>query len=547
MNIKVERFFNNNYIYGPIFWVGIAILLLIPTLFFPISADLSIYLMGGEAVLQDKKLYTDFIDIKPPIFYYTFALLVKLFGRSEIGIRVFDIILQSITIFLIFKTIDIGTKNRIFAGCAAVLYSVIYTTLGYSQTLQGEALITPLIMGILYFQLSTKRSIFRYIASGIMIGFAIGIKYPLGIILLFVIFDDLLSRKMSLKKILFKDFIISATALVVFVLSLASLLDKDVFNGFMLITDLVAKYSARPALDGQYLVFSLNKIAMFLGDNISFLVTGSVLVTIFLLITRKIEDEKTYQLLSKTLLFALLFAISIFVERKFHEYYFVRMLPLWVILASYSITYLFKEIRLNYSKYDNISKFIVIVILALSFYFSPALRYVFRAKTAVSYVVNREKYNLESEKFALASYRVQWLDVSNYLNKKLHNYDYPPFLLNIQTGSAPINYFTPKFVHSAFQQSQFYFSIEAPKHWQDMFLKELKHADFLCIETDDNHSTITGHTFSSSSYIFEQKGNTFAEGIKKYISNNFEMVHQAPDFNVYERSDNRTQNSYNVK
>ncbi|MEI6089561.1 MAG: glycosyltransferase family 39 protein [bacterium] len=535
MNEKAHYILKKDIFKSPIFWVGLAVLLLIPTLFFPISADLSIYLMGGEAVLHGKKLYTDFIDIKPPIFYYTFAMIVKFFGRSEMGIRVFDIILQSITAFLIFRTIDINTKNRFFAGCAAILYSVIYTTMGYSQTLQGEALITPMIMAVLYFQISTKQSILRYIASGIMIGFAIGIKYPLGIILLFVIFDDLLSRKMSFKKILFKDFVISATALVVFVLSLATLLDKDVFKGFMLITDLVAKYSSRPALDSQYLVFSLNKIAEFLGDNISLLITGSVLVTIFLLITRKIEDEKTYQLLSKTLLFALFFTLSIFVERKFHEYYFVRMLPLWVILASFSITYLFKQLRLNYSKYDNISKFTVIVILALSFYFSPALRYVFRAKNAVSYVVNREKYNLENEKFSLASYRVQWLDVSNYLNKQLHNYDYQPFLLNIQTGSGPINYFTPKFKHSAFQQSQFYFSVEAPKYWQDMFFKELKQADFLCIETDDTHSTITGHSFSSSSYVFEQKGNSFADEIKDYINENFSVVHQAANFNVYER------------
>ncbi len=515
---------------SPFFWVGLAVLLLTPILFFPISADLSIYVLGGEAILDGKKLYADFIDIKPPIFYYTFAMIVKVFGRSEMGLRFFDLIIQSITLYLIFKTVDASSKNKFFAATAAVLYSILYTTMAYSQTLQGEALITPIIMTVLYFQISTKQNLFRYLISGILIGFAIGIKYPLGIILIFIIFDDLISKKMSFKRILFKDLIISGTALLFFVISLFTLLDKEVFNGFMLITDLVAKYSSRPALDSQYLVFSLNIIAEFLGDNISFLITGSVFVAIFLILLRKIKDEGTTTLLTKTLLLTLFLIFSIFVERKFHGYYFDRMLPLWVILASYTLTYFFQQLRRNYSKYDYMTKFLAVAVIVLSFYFSPALRYVFRAKSAVLYVTDKAKFN------SLASYRAQWLNVADYLNNQLPNYKATPFLLNIQTGSGPINYFTPKFRHSAFQQSQFYFSGEAPKYWQDKFFTELTKAEFLCIENDDSHSTITGHSFTSSSYIFEQKGNAFADEIKNYINNHFKVVHQTMNFDVFERN-----------
>jgi hypothetical protein len=213
------------------------------------------------------------------------------------------------------------------------------------------------------------------------------------------------------------------------------------------------------------------------------------------------------------------------------------MMPLWIILASFTIHYIFKQLFKNHLKYDAVTKFSAVVIILLCFYFSPAIRYVFRAKAVVLYVKDRNQYNTENEKFSLASYRTQWLDVSNYLNKQLHNYDNKPFLLNIQTGSGPINYFTPKFKHSAFQQSQFYFSVEAPKYWQNMFLKELKTADFLCIETDDSHPTITGNLFTSSAYIFEQKGNSFADEIKEYILPNFNIVYQTPNFNVYRRLD----------
>jgi len=63
------------------------------TLFFPLSTDLSIYVLGGGAVLHEKKLYLDFIDIKPPLFYYYFARIVKIFRRSEMGVRFFEFLL----------------------------------------------------------------------------------------------------------------------------------------------------------------------------------------------------------------------------------------------------------------------------------------------------------------------------------------------------------------------------------------------------------------------------------------------------------------------
>jgi hypothetical protein len=210
-------------------------------------------------------------------------------------------------------------------------------------------------------------------------------------------------------------------------------------------------------------------------------------------------------------------------------------------LASFTISYIFKQFYLNYSKYDWITKFTAVVIILMSFYFSPALRYVFRAKAVVLYLTDSSKYNTENEKFSLASYRSQWLDIAEYLNKQTPRYNRMPFFINIQTGSAPINYFTPKFKHSVFQQSQFYFSIEAPKVWQDKFITELHKADFLCIENDDTHSYVTGHFLSSYSYIFEQNGNSFANEIKNYINTNFSIVQKTLNFNVYERN-NRLNN-----
>lgn len=517
-------------------WILASIILLIPILFFPINADLSIYVLGGEAILNGKKLYVDFIDLKPPLFYYYFAGIVKIFGRSEIGVRFFDFLIQAITSFLIFKTVRVYTKNTLFAGIACVLYPIIYTSMGYAQTFQGESLITPVTAAVLLMQYYKKRSNIRYIITGLIIGFAIGIKYPLGIILVFIFIDDLLSKDLKFKQTLYKNFIIVLSAVAILFLSFLPLLDKQVFAGFQNITDLVVIYSKRPAYDLQFLISSLKAIAGFMGDNISFFITGSVFVSIFYVLMRKIDDDNTEKLLSKSLLFSLFFIFSIFVERKFHDYYFVRMLSLWIILAAYPISELTKNLKLNFSKYRAHTKFITIIILLMAVYFSPAVRYTYRLKSTACYFLDKNKYNAEYEKQVLCNHRVQWLEIADFLNHRSAKYIKTPFLLNIQTGSSPINYFTPKLKHSAFQQAQFFLSVEAPQIWKDKFINELHQVDFLSIENNDIHPALNGHYFSSQAYFFQQKGNPFADEAREYILSNFEKVFTTTNFNIYERN-----------
>lgn len=527
--LKTSIFQNQNL------WILASIILLIPILFFPISEDLSIYILGGEAILHGKKLYVDFIDLKPPLFYYYFAGIVKIFGRSEIGVRFFDFILQSITAFLIFKTVKIYTKNTLFAGIACVLYPIIYASIGYASTLQGEALITPVTIAVLLIQKYTTRNILRYVTIGLLVGFAIGIKYPLGIILFFVLFDDIFSKELKFKQILLKNFIVVISAFSIFILSLFPLLDKQVFDGFLNMTNLVAQYSKRPSYDIQFIKYSLNAISDFLGSVISYFVTGSVLVSIFYILMHKIKDESTNKLLTKSLSFILFFIISIFVERKFHEYYFLRMLPLWVILSAFPISELAKSMKLNFRKYSPYSKFVTISILCLGLYFSPAVRYANRLKTAADYMIDKTKYDNEFGKYMTSNNRVNWLEVANFINLNSIKYRKTPFLLNIQTGSSPINYFTPKLKHSIFQQDQFFISIEAPQIWKNKFLSELTHADYIALSCNDILPTINGHFYSSQAYFFEQKGNSFADKARKYILNNFTIVFKTPNYVIYER------------
>ena len=78
-------------------------LLLAPILFFPIATDTAIFIQAGKIITHGGLPYVDFIDIKPPFIYYIFAFIYSIFGNSEIGIRLFDFIIQTLTATLIYN------------------------------------------------------------------------------------------------------------------------------------------------------------------------------------------------------------------------------------------------------------------------------------------------------------------------------------------------------------------------------------------------------------------------------------------------------------
>ena len=144
-------FSSNSYFYF------LLIIILFPIIFFPISSDISIFALGGKTIAQGGNIYADYLDLKPPMIFIIYAFLYKTIGISEIALRSFDFVIQMFTAILIFRFVKDYFENKIAAIFSAIAYSLSYSTLSYSQTLNPESFVGLIIMSVLF--LMSKNSI----------------------------------------------------------------------------------------------------------------------------------------------------------------------------------------------------------------------------------------------------------------------------------------------------------------------------------------------------------------------------------------------------
>jgi hypothetical protein len=117
--------------------VGLA--MLICTLFYPFGYDQAAFSVAGEMVRKLGAVpYRDFLDTKPPVIFYLYALATFLFGHHEWSIRLLDLVVQAVAAFYLYKIVrkylERGT-SQISAG----LYLILYSSTGFWMTAQAES------------------------------------------------------------------------------------------------------------------------------------------------------------------------------------------------------------------------------------------------------------------------------------------------------------------------------------------------------------------------------------------------------------------------
>lgn len=76
-------------------WLVLAVALVsaaLPTLLYPMTRDQGIYAYIGDFMLHGGVPFRDAWELKPPAVYFTYAAAFVLFGRSELGVRLFDVL-----------------------------------------------------------------------------------------------------------------------------------------------------------------------------------------------------------------------------------------------------------------------------------------------------------------------------------------------------------------------------------------------------------------------------------------------------------------------
>lgn len=193
-------------IYLAIFVIVLAVIILgLPTIVYPFGRDQGEYAWIAFSGVNGGISYSDIFNVKPPFTHLIHQAALLLFGYSMVSIRIFDLIWQTFTAYFIFRVARQIKQPSTASIIAAILYLFLYYKMDFWMTAQTDGFLTlPIVISIYFFILAQeKQHSWNFLFTGVMIGVAILLKYPIGILLPFLFIQMFIkSGKKSLHPVL---------------------------------------------------------------------------------------------------------------------------------------------------------------------------------------------------------------------------------------------------------------------------------------------------------------------------------------------------------
>jgi len=154
----------------------------LPFLNEPLDGDEGVYATIGQGILIGEVPYQDIFDHKPPVIYYTNALIFRFFGQSVLAIRTFT------AIFALFGTLGIFWLAVLFWGKrVGFLSALFYAVFSGGPLIDGTTsntesfMIVFMIYALLFFVLALNNSLRNrmlglFFVSGLFSGLAVMTK-----------------------------------------------------------------------------------------------------------------------------------------------------------------------------------------------------------------------------------------------------------------------------------------------------------------------------------------------------------------------------------
>ncbi len=178
-----------------IFWILLVIAVFIRFPFFfrdYIDRDESTFILMGQSWVDGNLPFTQLWDLKPPITFLFFALIISVFGKSLIAIRLIGCIVVAVTALFTYKIGALITSKKI-AFWASVGCVLLQSMFGSLQGVMSEHISIAFFMPALYI-LITKKNIFWYCIAGSLMGLALMTKlnlaYPILVLGLYLLYDS---------------------------------------------------------------------------------------------------------------------------------------------------------------------------------------------------------------------------------------------------------------------------------------------------------------------------------------------------------------------
>lgn len=177
--MKIYDFLKRNYLI--LLSLCVAYFILAGAISKETTPDEGLFEAFGFSITQGKTLYTDLFDHKPPGVFGINAAILNLFGKSETGIGIGVCLFGLLHVFLIFRIIELLTKNKNWAFLTAILFSLVqfrYALFGsgnFTETYAAASVSAAVCFFILFYQ--TKKNWYLFL-SGLFFGCAPWIKEP---------------------------------------------------------------------------------------------------------------------------------------------------------------------------------------------------------------------------------------------------------------------------------------------------------------------------------------------------------------------------------
>jgi hypothetical protein len=156
-----------------------------------VDKDESTFILMGQSIADGHLPYDHLWDLKPPLLFYFFALIEKIFPHSFFAIRFFGTIIIFLSTLLLLKIVEKAKlKNGFFIALGYVLLS---SEFGSLQGVMSEHFaVFFLLLGLVFFL--RKRNKYDWLIAGIALGCAILCKlnyaYAIAALIIFYLLDN---------------------------------------------------------------------------------------------------------------------------------------------------------------------------------------------------------------------------------------------------------------------------------------------------------------------------------------------------------------------
>lgn len=394
--------------YDQIF-LTIGILILSIVIFFPLSSDLAAFIQGGIALKDGGHLYVNFFDVKPPFVNYLFEFIYTLFGKNITIYRVFDV--AYMTTFLlsslyVFNRLGFN-KNAI--RFFTVLMPIVYTSLDFPSANQVETLLFLPLIWYYYLSSNPKKNKLDILINGVLLVFAINLKYTFSFILVADILYLLIQKK-NIHYIITQSSIQIIIALILSYLLLLPFIFSGNFDAFINFVEYMKEYNNYPPLESNFIFHIIKVIYSFFADNNLLILLLTAIYTIYIVAKKEKKNETTVQIKGLIIFLVVLFC-SVFIERIMFPYHKQRFFPFLVMFLSLGIILLISEVK----KYKKLSIAMILFVYNL---FNPIYRFIkiIKYPTSVISKAKEEFYCNLPEENEGHSINKQY-EQANYINK----------------------------------------------------------------------------------------------------------------------------------